>query len=153
MRGRNWGESLRSEPRGKPIQHFGVPQRCRIPWSRRKHGITGVVEEDFREGKWRGEQEGTEGAMSSRGEQEAGPWSVQGKIETGHRIEGWREASVCVCVCGVCVCAEEDRDWASRGGVERIQCVCMCVCTHVCVCARVCECGCVKPETLVLGVL
>jgi hypothetical protein len=136
LRGRNWGESLRSEPRGKPIQHFGVPQRCRIPWSRRKHGITGVVEEDFREGKWRGEQEGTEGAMSSRGEQEAGPWSVQGKIETGHRIEGWREASVCVCV--VCVCVQRKIETGHHVEGWRESSVYVCVCAHMCVCVRAC---------------
>lgn len=59
--------------------------------------------------------------MNSRGEQEAGPWSVQGETETGHRMEG----------------------------EEKPVCMCMCVCTRAGTRAYMC----VKPETLVLGVV
>lgn len=74
-------------------QHVGVPQRCRIPQSRRKHGIMGgVAAESSREGKWRGNREGIEGVGATRGEQEAGPWSMRGNTGTGHHRESQREA-------------------------------------------------------------
>lgn len=75
MRGRNWGESLRSEPRGKPYPALWGSSEMQDPLSRRKHGIMGVAKESFREGKrggvggGRGQQAGrAEGAVGSRGE-------------------------------------------------------------------------------------
>lgn len=47
-----------------------------------------VAAGSFRGGKWRGKQGETEGTVGTRGEQEAGPWSMWGKMDTGHHREG-----------------------------------------------------------------
>lgn len=54
--------------------------------------MMGGEAESFREGKWKGQQEGTEGAVGTRGEQETGPWSLQRKMNAGHHREGQRQA-------------------------------------------------------------
>lgn len=52
----------------------------------------GVAAKSSRESKLRGNQEWMEGVGATRGEQEAGPWSMQGKMGTGHHRESQREA-------------------------------------------------------------
>lgn len=52
----------------------------------------GVAAESSREGKWRGNQKGIEGVGATRGEQEAVPRSMRGKMGAGHHTESQREA-------------------------------------------------------------